>query len=276
MKNLFGSLMLTLTLMVSAMALYINLGNMLRGEPIAALNSIASGLFVLVWAALSVYSITNHGVYSTLIRFYWVMALLGAGFCVVTISGITRTLEYAAYLLLFLLTPLFGLRLYPMTHFMWTGVLSGIAFCFVVLAIIAASRRSYADEEDIPSAERESTYTYISEDTLEAAETEAKTSEAYASEADTADVAEADTAEYTVEMSTPEPVVTLAPDIADVAEAYATDPDTAKADAEENTLRVAVETDAAEAGASELGAKEKGASEADTADALAPAAPEAD
>ena len=151
MNSLFGALLLILTLMVSGMALYINMSLMLYGASIVAFNSIASILFVLSWLALSVYSITNHGEYSPLLRFYWFMALLGAAFSVITISGMTRILEYAAYLLLFFLTPLFGLRLYPMTHLTWAIVLAGIAFLFIIMAMIAASRRSrlYREEDDL-------------------------------------------------------------------------------------------------------------------------------
>ena len=153
MKSLFGALLLTLTLMVSGMALYINMGNMLRGEPLVAINIIASVFFVFVWIALSIYSVTNQGEYSSVIRFYWILAFLGGAFCVLTTSGKTRILEYAAYLLLFFLTPLFGLRLYPMSHFTWSCLLTGIAFFFMVMAFVASSRRIYAYESGMDESD---------------------------------------------------------------------------------------------------------------------------
>jgi len=96
---------------------------------------------------LSLYSITSHGAYSFLINMYWFSALFGGACCVMTISGITRILEYAAYLLLFLLTPLFGLRNAGMSHFTWSLILSGLALLYAAAGIAASHRRTLYIEE---------------------------------------------------------------------------------------------------------------------------------
>jgi len=134
--------MLILTLMVSVMALYINLGCMLYGEPALLTNRLASVLFLLVWIELTVYSIANDGVYSAFMCFYWLSALVGAAFCVIVISGITKVLEYAAYFLLLPLTPLFGLRPGGWDHFAWAFMLTGLSVCYATAAIFATYRRS--------------------------------------------------------------------------------------------------------------------------------------
>ena len=153
MKNPVGSLILFLTVMVSAMSLYLNLDSMLYGEELTLINTLASGAFLLVWVVLLVYSYANHGRFSRIINLYWFSALVGAAFCVITVSGLTRILEYAAYALLFLLTPLFGLRIIETTHLAWSGILAGIAFCFALAGSIAASPRLPAPEPSAPAPE---------------------------------------------------------------------------------------------------------------------------
>ena len=150
-KSPVGALLFVLTLMVSVMAAYMNLDLFLYGSPPSVIHTAASAIFLAVWVVMTVYSIANRGKYSFLIGVYWFPALTGAAFCVITISGLTRILEYAAYLLLFLLSPLFGLRLAPMTHLLWSMVLTGVSFLFAAAAISASNRRTGASgvPEDI-------------------------------------------------------------------------------------------------------------------------------
>ena len=147
MKNPTGTLLLLLTIMISIVSLIINLGSMLYGEALSPINTLASLLYLLLWAALAVYSMTNHGIFSFFICLYWFSALAGATFCVITISGMTQILELSAYALLFVLTPLFGLRILPITHLLWAVVLAGLSGCFVVAGLVASSRRSAQNEE---------------------------------------------------------------------------------------------------------------------------------
>gem|GEM_PF-2741100 len=212
MKNPVGSLLILLTVMVSVMAGYINLGCMLYGSPPQMVNTAASATYLLAWAGLAVYSSYNHGRYSFFISIWWFPALIGAALCVVTISGMTRVLEYAAYLLLFLLSPLFGLRLYDMSHMAWAMVMSAICLCYAATAIHASAKRPGAPEppadgDDMEAAETaaaEAAATVEAEPTpeAEAAEPEASAAEAEstvpeataATEAEPAEVAEAATA----------------------------------------------------------------------------------
>jgi hypothetical protein len=141
MKNPVSALLVFFTLMVSAMAVYINMRNMLYGDPLSLLNVAASGIYLLAWVMLTVYSLRHHGICSFLLNVYWFSALLGAALCMITISGMTRILEYAAYIMLILLTPLFGIRVFPISHFMWSFVMVCIALCFCIAAIAASNRR---------------------------------------------------------------------------------------------------------------------------------------
>ena len=141
MKNPVSVLLVFFTLMVSAMAVYINMRNMLYGDPLSLLNVAASGIYLLAWVMLTVYSLRHHGICSFLLNVYWFSALLGAALCMITISGMTRILEYAAYIMLLLLTPLFGIRVFPISHFMWSFVMVCIALCFCIAAIAASNRR---------------------------------------------------------------------------------------------------------------------------------------
>ena len=145
-KSPVGALLFILTLMVSGMAAYLNLDLLLYGSSPSVIHIVASAVFLVVWVMMTVYSITNRGKYSFLISVYWFPALTGAAFCVITISGLTRILEYAAYLLLFLLSPLFGLRLAPMTHLLWSMVLTGVSFIFAAAAVSASNRRTVASD----------------------------------------------------------------------------------------------------------------------------------
>ena len=178
MKNAVGGLLAFLTLMVSAMALYINLGAMLYDEQLSLIHTLASGLFLLVWAGLAAYALTHRGRLSLLLNAYWFAALAGAAFCVITVSGMTRAFAYAAYALLFLLTPLFGLRVVAMSHLAWSGVMAGISLCYAIAGIAASNRRS-AESESETEPEPESTPT-----------DEATTDETTAEEVAATDVAE--------------------------------------------------------------------------------------
>ncbi len=153
MKNPTGSLLLFLTLMISAMAFYLNLGNMLYEIPLTLMNSIASALFLLVWAALAAYSIFHQGKYSAFFTGYWFLALIAAAICVITISGITKVLEYLAYLMLFLLTPLFGLRFFPAGYLLWATIMAVISLAYVAAGFAALDRRGSHSRRGSPPTE---------------------------------------------------------------------------------------------------------------------------
>ena len=144
MRNPFGMLLLIMTIMVSAMSLYINLGLMLYSAPLFLMNRLASVMFLLAWLALAGYSFTHNGVYSVFMSLYWLSAFAGAAFCVITTSGLTSILEFAAYFLLLPLTPLFGLRLDGMSHFAWAIMLAGISLSYASAAVAATYRREAA------------------------------------------------------------------------------------------------------------------------------------
>lgn len=141
MRNPTGILLFFLTLMVSAMAFYLNLDNLLYGIPLTFVNHIASALFLLVWAGLAAYSISHQGKYSSFFTGYWFLALISSALCVITISGITKILEHLTYLMLFLLAPLFGLRFFQVSHLLWATVMAAISLAYVVAGFAALDRR---------------------------------------------------------------------------------------------------------------------------------------
>lgn len=141
MKNPTGILLFFLSLMISAMAFYLNLDNLLYGIPLTFVNHIASLLFLLAWAGLAGYSISHQGKYSSFFTGYWFLALIGSALCVITISGITKILEHLTYLMLFLLAPLFGLRFFQMSHLLWATVMAVISLVYVVAGFAALDRR---------------------------------------------------------------------------------------------------------------------------------------
>jgi len=149
MKSLFGRLLLLLTVMVSAMVMYANIGNMLFDAPVSAFNRIASAVYLLTWIAMMAYSLLNSGEFSVFLSLYWFASLTGAALCVITIAGVTRAFELAAYLLLFILTPLFGLRRAGLSNLMWALIMAGVSACFATAALIASYKRpAEADSED--------------------------------------------------------------------------------------------------------------------------------
>ena len=142
MNKVYAWLLVVLVVMVSFMALHINLGNMLHDEPMGLINTIASGLYLVVWMALAAHSIMQKGSFSAFLSFYWVICLLGAAICVVTIADITRVLEYIAYASLFMLAPLFGLRIFYISDLGWVTVLTAVSFCFAVASFVALDRKT--------------------------------------------------------------------------------------------------------------------------------------
>jgi len=141
MKSALGGLLTLLTIAVSLVTILINHRIMLFGEAVFAINRLASGAYMLTWIMMLAYSLANDGEHSGFICLYWFASLAGAALCVITITGITRLLEYAAYALLFLLSPFFGLRYAGMSDFAWSMIMTAACACYAFAALIATYKR---------------------------------------------------------------------------------------------------------------------------------------